>query len=131
MKKSDLYSEKSKNIYKCLNCGDELEEDEEPNDSRLSSFDDVVERWYCPKCGNNYKYHHGYSLYCIQAYDDDYEEQLGMIVFPNKEVESTIAEGILDKYSEDSEPSGLPASIVGVPKEMGTPSPSKSGPAVE
>ena len=71
MKKLDFVSEESKYFYKCLNCGGQLTEDDLGSGWDKLSLD-LLERWSCPKCGNDYEYY--YSLDCIQAYDDDYEQ---------------------------------------------------------
>ena len=100
MKILDFVSDESKFFYKCLNCGGQLEEDQEPDGWNVLSLDNV-ERWFCPKCGNNYEYY--YSLDCIQAYDDEHEE-LGAMVFINKigtdKVEITTAEGIFGEMNK-------------------------------
>jgi DNA-directed RNA polymerase subunit RPC12/RpoP len=101
MNKLDFVSDESNYFYKCLHCGGQLEEDQRADSWNVLSLDNL-ERWYCPKCGNNYEYY--YSLDCIQAYDGDYD-QVGTIVFTNKvgadKVEIINTEGIFEEMEKE------------------------------
>ena len=67
-KKVDLVADENKYAFKCLKCGEELEQEDLGTAWDNMSLD-KLEQHYCPNCDITFEYY--YSLDCIQYNSED------------------------------------------------------------